>query len=374
MSCFSEYKDIIQEGDLVLIWISRDNIKPIRMVSTETFYTRYGSFPHSDMIGKPYGSQIGIRTKGTKKFAFVHVLQPTPELWTLSLPHRTQIVYTPDSSYIMQRLNCNPNSIVVEAGTGSGSFSHAFARSVGRLFTFEFHQVRYEQAKAEFEDHGLLKENVTITHRDVCEDGFTIKQDDTTSATFNSDQNEIQLNATAIFLDLPAPWEAIPKLNDVIAKNEQVGVCCFSPCIEQVDKTILALEEQGWTNIEMVEIQGKQYESRRQMIRTLDNAIDRLKDIKKRKLEGVSRRKELPENTDGKNQYLPLTEKATFNPFGKGNRVKEGEAGYQWKQVTKVQAEIKSHTSYLTFAFKTVNQTRDEQAVEESLAAARAAN
>ena len=104
MSAFSEYRDVIKEGELVLVWISRDNIKPIKVDSNETFNTRYGSFPHKLMIGKPYGSQIAIRTKGSNKFAFIHVLQPTPELWTLSLPHRTQIVYTPDSSYIMERL------------------------------------------------------------------------------------------------------------------------------------------------------------------------------------------------------------------------------------------------------------------------------
>ena len=101
MSCFSEYKDLIQEGDQALAWISRNNIKPITIEADGVFNTRYGSFPHSDMIGKPYGSQIAIRTKSLNKFAFIHILQPTPELWTLSLPHRTQIVYTPDSSYIM---------------------------------------------------------------------------------------------------------------------------------------------------------------------------------------------------------------------------------------------------------------------------------
>ncbi|CCF59211.1 hypothetical protein KAFR_0G01770 [Kazachstania africana CBS 2517] len=375
MSYFTEYKDVIQEGDLALIWISRDNIKPITIDVTATFNTRYGSFPHKDMIGKKYGSQIAIRTKTNKKFAFIHVLQPTPELWTLSLPHRTQIVYTPDSSYIMQRLNCGPSSTVIEAGTGSGSFSHAFARSVKQLYTFEFHPVRYEQALKEFKDHGLLEENVIITQRDVCANGFTIKKGDLTSVTFSDTEESVDIGANAIFLDLPSPWDAIPHLDEVISHNEKVGLCCFSPCIEQVDKTLEVLEKFGWTNVEMVEIQGKQYESRRQMVRTLDDAMERLKDIKKRKLEGVERRKRQLENLENDDGNIedeeekkilepqPLTEKTKYNPFGKGSRIREGDSNYEWKQVTKMETEVKSHTSYLTFAFKTMNKTRNEEKV-----------
>ncbi|CAR27648.1 hypothetical protein ZYGR_0AK01410 [Zygosaccharomyces rouxii] len=356
------YRDIIQEGDLALVWISRDNIKPIIVDANHMFNTRYGSFSHKSMIGKPYGSQIAIRTKGQNRFSFIHVMQPSPELWTLSLPHRTQIVYTPDSSYIMQRLNCNPCSTVIEAGTGSGSFSHAFARTVGHLYSYEFHSVRYEQALKEFKDHGLP--NVTLTHRDVCSDGFTIKRNDPTSYLFQDDAAQATINANAVFLDLPAPWDAVPLLDQVIARDQKVGVCCFSPCIEQVDKTIEALEKCGWTEIQMVEIQGKQWESRRQMVRTLDDALERLRDVRRRKEEGIERRKQMydavlkDDEADGEKSERPQPPKTKFNPFGKGTRVREGDVNYQWKQVTKVEPEIKSHTSFLTFAFKIMDKSR----------------
>ncbi|SCU99784.1 LAME_0G05468g1_1 [Lachancea meyersii CBS 8951] len=372
MSHFSDYKDLIQADDWALIWISRDNIKPVKITAGATFNTRYGSFPHDDMIGKPFGSQIAVRTRGSNKFGFIHVLQPTPELWTLSLPHRTQIVYTPDSSYIMQRIQCSPQSRVIEAGTGSGSFSHAFARSAGYVFSYEFHEIRYEQARKEFEDHGLLQDgNLAITHRDVCQDGFAIQKGDKTTffddERLNESPSPVQINANAIFLDLPAPWSAIPHLDEVISQDSKVSLCCFSPCIEQVDKTIEALEKQGWTEIEMVEIQGKQYESRRQMVRHLDDALQRLRDVKERKQMGVERRKrmfnKLISDQEEPYEQRPETPKTQFNPFGKGSRVKEGDTGFQWKEVSKVESEIKSHTSYLTFASKIVNKTRDETLV-----------
>jgi len=370
-SQFTEYKDLIQEGDLALIWISRGNIKAVTIDAKESFNTRYGTFPHKDMIGKQYGSQIAIRTRGTGRFAFVHVLQPTPELWTLSLPHRTQIVYTPDSSYVMQRMNCGPHTRVLEAGTGSGSFSHAFARTVEKLFTYEFHPVRYEQAMLEFKEHGLLNENVTITLRDVCEDGFTIKKGDKTSATFD-DEDSKELEATAVFLDLPAPWDAIHHLDKVIAQDQIVSVCCFSPCIEQVDKTIESLEKNGWANIEMVEIQGRQYESRRQMVRSIEDAMERCRDIKRRKQEGIElKRLRIEAEHKGETKpdseptpREPFTEKSKFNPFGKGTRVKEGDPNFKWKQVTKIESEIKSHTSYLTFATKLSDKSRRDTVVQ----------
>ncbi len=80
------------------------------------------------MVGMPYGSKM-ISKNGR---GYVYLLRPTPELWTLALPHRTQILYAPDMSFISMKLNMGPGSRVIEAGTGSGSFSHVIARTVGR--------------------------------------------------------------------------------------------------------------------------------------------------------------------------------------------------------------------------------------------------
>ena len=266
------------------------------------------------------------------------------------------------------RDRCNPHSRIIEAGTGSGSFSHAFARSAGHLFSFEFHEVRYQQALDEFKNHGLLEDgNVTITHRDVCKGGFEIKAGDKTSHEFLTEEDFISLDADCVFLDLPAPWEAIPNLDKVISNEKKVGICCFSPCIEQVDKTLEALEECGWQDVQMVEIQGRQYEARRQMVRKLDDALERLKDVKRRKQNGMERRQRDSESNESTGE-ANLTEKTHFNPFGKGSRVKEGDPSFEWQQVSRVESEIKSHTSYLTFAYKIVDKNRDEQQVESFLA------
>lgn len=328
---FLNRKKYIEEGDLVLVYVSRTIIKPIYVKSGESFNTRFGSFPHDSMIGLEFGSQITT----PKDRGFVYLLQPTPELWTMSLPHRTQIVYTPDSSYILQRLDVRVGSRVIEAGTGSGSFTHAFARTVnekGKLFTFEFHETRYLKAKEEFETHQL--NNTIITHRDVCKNGFNIEH--------------TVLDADTIFLDLPSPWDAIPHLKSVVAKDRRIGICCFSPCFEQVVKTVESLQEQGWINIELTETSGRLYESHKAMKREVDDAIKRLKFVKEKQREGLALIKagKHPKKDQQKEKDYG------FNPFGRGKRIIEGEEGFEWFNVSRLESEVKTHTSYLVFAHK----------------------
>lgn len=332
---FIDRKKYIEEGDLVLVYVSRTIIKPIYVKSGESFNTRFGSFPHATMIGLEFGSQITT----PKDRGFVYLLQPTPELWTMSLPHRTQIVYTPDSSYILQRLDVRAGSRVIEAGTGSGSFTHAFARTVnteGQLYTFEFHESRYEQAKEEFLKHGL--ENTIITHRDVCTNGFDI--------------DSVTLDADAVFLDLPSPWEAIPHLKSVIASDRRVGICCFSPCFEQVVKTVESLQKEGWAEIELTETQGRLYESRKAMKREVDDAVKRLRFVKEKQREGLALikagKRPRKDDNDGQSKERDYG----FNPFGRGRRIIEGEEGFEWFNVSRLESEVKTHTSYLVFALK----------------------
>ena len=105
------------------------------------------------------------------------LLFPTPELWTLCLPHRTQILYFPDISFITSYLELKPGVKVIESGTGSGSFSHSIARSIaptGKLYSFEYHKERAEKARQEFEEHGL-NDLITVECRDACQDGFGLE-------------------------------------------------------------------------------------------------------------------------------------------------------------------------------------------------------
>ena len=101
----------IKEGDTVIVYISFNELRPILVSKGGMYHSKYGSFKLVDLIGKKYGCKMMTNTGGR-----VHILQPTPELWTLCLPHRTQIIYTPNISMITLQLEIKPGSIVVESG------------------------------------------------------------------------------------------------------------------------------------------------------------------------------------------------------------------------------------------------------------------
>lgn len=277
---------------------------------------------------------------------FGHLLPPTPESWTISLPHRTQVVYTPDASYILQRLQVRPGQTIIEAGAGSGSFTHAAVRAVfngypsqppdepslkkrrfGRVCSFEYHQPRAVGLQDELQAHGL-DDLVRVTHRDVYADGFLLNEQDTDKKSPKAD---------AIFLDLPAPWMALKNLTrqrlpsrtaKIVANsassdsadinppseletpveessepfisplnpNVPIHLCTFSPCIEQVTATVAALRRLGWTEIQMVEVMQKRIDVRRERIglheeglrgvnasaATVEEAVSRLREVEGR--------------------------------------------------------------------------------------------
>uniref|UniRef100_A0AAQ4PAR6 tRNA (adenine(58)-N(1))-methyltransferase catalytic subunit TRMT61A n=1 Tax=Gasterosteus aculeatus aculeatus TaxID=481459 RepID=A0AAQ4PAR6_GASAC len=231
---FVEYSDLIRDGDVAIVYLGHESMMHVKVKQGAQTQTRYGVIRHSsDLIGRRYGSKVTCSKGG-----WVYVLHPTPELWTVTLPHRTQILYTTDIATITMMLELKPGCVVCESGTGSGSLSHAILRSVaptGHLHTVEFHQQRAEKAAEEFKEHGV-DGLVTVRNQDVCKDGFGVSG-----------------VADAVFLDIPSPWEAVRHAKAAM-KRQGGRVCSFSPCIEQVQRTCEALAEEGFEEISTLEV------------------------------------------------------------------------------------------------------------------------
>lgn len=346
-------------------------------------------------------------TATAARSGFVYILPPTPEIWTSSLPHRTQVVYTPDYSYVLQRIRARPGSRLIEAGSGSGSFTHASARAVydgetgshdgtgptGKVFSFEFHEQRFEKMRKEISEHGLNRV-VEINHRDVYKDGFLI----------DGKSPEVD----AIFLDLPAPWLALPHLSRRRVKtgSEMEGIqtgaegnsedeekwisplnpkrsayiCTFSPCIEQVTRTVSEMRKLGWVEIDMVEIAHRRINVYREKIGldvvsdrgaqqapgNVAEALAKLKEIEVKTAEhnakmfaGNSKAKKTDEDDD-MDDYAPPPEKIA----AEGGSPKEPAVKpfLQGRLVTRPEAETKAHTSYLVFAVLPREWTEEDEA------------
>ena len=464
-SSFFDPGPLTKAGSIAILHLKRDQLVPVVVQSAvgeadgyaegAVTNTRFGSFPHSTLLNLPWGSQVlaskvdtGSRgRKGAKRkradekgdadtpksdgvsepakvavvagSGFVHLLPITPESWTSSLPHRTQVVYTPDYSYVLQRLRVRPGQTIIEAGAGSGSFTHAAARAVysghsmgnaplskkrriGKVCSFEYHEPRVSGLRREINEHGL-DDVVTVTHRDVYEHGFSLDNGEEPSP-----------KANAIFLDLPSPWQALHHLSrrpqtsrsisnvtapqatsaeshaengigqtsalppnskpdqpfvSPLDPNTPVHLCTFSPCIEQVQSTVAAMRELGWTEIEMVEVQHRRIDVRRERTglqeeglrgvnasaANVDEAVQRLREVEGKFQDWHQQMKvrkgESEEQTtkyDNSQQIGAPSKQERLDRIKRevGNRktFKEGHL------VHRTAPEIKSHTSYLVFA------------------------
>lgn len=291
----------IHENDRVILYANPHDVQALYAKRGCITNNRYGSFHHDDLIGKSFGARAFARDTGR----WLYVLKPTPELWTRTLPHRTQIIYSLDSSVICFKLGLRRGHVVVESGTGSGSLSHHFMRCVGRgghLHTFEFNEHRANTARQEFKRHGV-SECVTVKCTDVCANGFG---------------EDLNGKVDSVFLDLPAPWKAISHASLALRPNG--SICSFSPCIEQVQQTCLELSRLGFNRIETIE----------SLLKTFDM-----------KQTGTRRGKSIPVRL-GRDRRPASTDANTST-----SKSCEGR-----RYFTRPQSVMRGHTSYLTFARK----------------------
>ncbi|KAM0824619.1 hypothetical protein ACQ4PT_070071 [Festuca glaucescens] len=240
----------IAVGDTVVVYERHDAMRAVTVTADGVLQNRFGVFRHADWLGRHFGSKVFSSAGGGGKFGrkagggFVHLLAPTPELWTLVLSHRTQILYIADISLVVAYLELVPGCVVLESGTGSGSLTTSLARAVapqGRVYTFDFHDQRAASARVDFEKNGLSS-LITVAVRDIQGEGFP---------------DEHSGAADAVFLDLPQPWLAIPSAGTTLRQD---GVLCsFSPCIEQVQRACEAMRS-CFTDIRTFEVLLRTYD------------------------------------------------------------------------------------------------------------------
>ncbi|KAI6673542.1 hypothetical protein NL676_001448 [Syzygium grande] len=223
-------------------------MKAVNMCEGSVFQNRFVMFRHSNWIGLPFGSKVY-----SNKSRYVYLLAPSPELWTLVLSHRTQILYITDISFVITYLEIVPGCLVLESGTGSGSLTTSLTRAVapaGHVYTFDFHEQRAASAREDFERTGVSS-MVTVLVRDIQGKGFP---------------DELCGMSDAVFLDLPQPWLVIVSAAKMLKPD--ATLCSFSPCIEQVQRSCEALR-MNITDIRTFEVLLRTFEVREAKINSM---------------------------------------------------------------------------------------------------------
>jgi len=246
---WNQYDAVARDGDLVQLLGIRHKSHFIRLKSGAVFQTHRGELQHDEMIGKPWGSRLTSHT-GNPFF----LMRPGLADLITEIKRNTQIIYPKDIGYIVIVMGIGPGVRVLEAGTGSGALTAAFAFLVGdsgKVVSYEKREQMQNLARNNLTRLGLL-ERVDLKLGDVA-DGFAEQDMD------------------AVFLDLPNPYDYLPQVKDALKLGGFLGL--ILPTTNQVSKTLAAMRANDFAFLEVCEIMLRFFKPDWERLRPTDRMV-----------------------------------------------------------------------------------------------------
>lgn len=246
---WTQYEDIARDGDLVQLLGKRHKSHIIRLKAGAVFQTHRGELQHDDIIGKPWGSRLYSHT-GSPFF----LMRPGLSDLLKQTKRNTQIMYPKDIGYIVMVMGIGPGVRVLEAGTGSGALTTAFAFLVGdsgKVVSYERREQMQNLARKNLANLDLL-DRVELKSGDVL-DGFEERDMD------------------AIFLDLPNPYDYIPQVKAALKLGGFFGT--ILPTTNQVSRMLGALYADNFAFIEVCEVLLRFYKPDYERLRPTDRMV-----------------------------------------------------------------------------------------------------
>jgi len=219
----------INEGDHVLLYLNTKKTYLVKVEAGKSFHTHKGFVQLDNLVGKEYGTKIKSNT-GTE----FHALKPLLPDYIFKSQRKTQITYPKDVALIVMFSGIGPGSKVVEAGTGTGALTSALAHYVkpnGHVYSYEIRPEFVETARKNLQRANLF-DYVELKNKDIA---------------IGIDEKD----ADAVILDMATPWLVVP--HAYTALKGSGTLVSFSPTIDQVVKTVEALKEKGFVDIETIE-------------------------------------------------------------------------------------------------------------------------
>lgn len=239
----------VQYGDLIQLVSPTNKIYTFRLTVGGKLHTHRGIVDHDGLIDTRWGSQI------YSHLGSIFYLLP-PALGTLLQETRrnTQIMYPKDIGYILVTMGIGPGAHVIEAGTGSGVLTTAFAWAVGPQGLVTTYEVRPEMqnlARKNLEQLGLL-DRVEFKLKDIAL-GF--------------DESDAQ----TLFLDLPNPADYLAQVRAALMPGGFFG--CIQPTVNQVSRLVAALHQFNFAFVDVCEIILRYYKPNPNRLRPTDRMV-----------------------------------------------------------------------------------------------------
>lgn len=246
---WNQYQGSVQEGDLALLVGLTHKAHIIRIQSGGTLHTHRGVVSHDELIGKPWGSQISSHQGNP-----FYVLQPGIGDLLQEIPRNTQILYAKDIGFILITMGIGPGMHVLEAGSGSGALTSAFAYTVGpqgRVTSYEIRPDAHQLARKNLTRFGLV-DRVNLKLQDLGE---------------GAEERDVD----AVFLDLPNPDAYIHIVRQVLKPGAPFG--CILPTTNQVTRLLPVLRRFGFAFVDVCEILLRYYKVDGERFRPVDRMV-----------------------------------------------------------------------------------------------------
>jgi tRNA (adenine57-N1/adenine58-N1)-methyltransferase len=215
----------MKKNELVML-LGRKNY--LVKVGNEKFHTEFGIIDLSELLKKKFGGKI--KSHSGKEFMIV---KPTLTDVLMKKAKRLPQIVTPhDASLILANTGIATDSLIIDAGSGSGFLSIflAYYCSKGKVITYERNKRFAEVAKHNIKLVGL--KNIRIKEKDIL-NGIDEK------------------NVDLITLDMKDAEKVIK--NSYKALKIGGWAMVYSPYIEQVKGIVDEFEKAGFTNIKTIE-------------------------------------------------------------------------------------------------------------------------
>lgn len=241
-----------QAGDIAMLVSAQNKRFLVRLTPDHKLETHRGILPHNDLIGQSWGSRV--RSHLDSPFVLI---QPTLADLLMETRRNTQIMYPKDIGFILVTMGIGPGQLVIEAGSGSGSFTTALAHAVGPQGRVVSYDIRPEMQRLALKNVSLagLAERVTFKEKDILA-GF----DEAGEGA-----------ADALFLDVPFPHEYAAQAHAALKPGGSFG--SILPTTNQVSTLLVALKRAGFAFIDVCETMLRYYKTVPERLRPTDRMV-----------------------------------------------------------------------------------------------------
>lgn len=204
---------------------------------TKDLQTDYGTIKKSDL--KKTGR---IQTERNKEFSifdasFIDIYKRLKRL--------PQIIPLKDIGFILAQTGVGSESIVVEAGTGSGALGIFLARHVKKVVSYEIKEEHLNIAEKNIKELGI--KNMQLKNKDI---------------TKKIDEKDVDL----ICLDMPDPWNALANAEKALKQGGFLVAYC--PMMSQSTDFVNSVSKQkGLWHIKTVELSEREWEIEKRKVR-----------------------------------------------------------------------------------------------------------